>query len=165
MAQTLRLSIHNRERLQLVQGGFEELLSAVNHRRPGSRCSLGRFMLKTLMRLNLGLGLWLTISPFVLEFVTRRAFQVGWEDFLLGFGITTFSLCRLSSRGGAELWDFVIMALGLTTLVNPIVYHYFNVKVIAWNNVLIGSLVLILTIYELRKNGESPQTSKQNRDY
>ena len=121
--------------------------------------------MKALMRLNLGLGLWLTISPFVLAFVTRGAFRVGWEDFLLGFGITAFSLCRLSSRAGAELWDFVIMALGLTTLVNPIVYHYFNVRVIAWNNVLVGSLVLILTMYELRKNAESQPTSERSRDY
>ncbi len=104
------------------------------------------FTLKHLMRLNLGLGLWLMISPFVLELVNRRVFRVGWEDFLLGFGIATFLLCRLSSGRGAELLDFVIMALGLTTLLNPIIYHYFNVKVVAWNNLVVGSMVLILAI-------------------
>jgi hypothetical protein len=35
------------------------------------------------------------IAPFVLELETRRALRVGWEDFLLGFGIGIFSLCRL----------------------------------------------------------------------
>ena len=115
-------------------------------------------MLKHLTRLNLGLGLWLMASPFVLELVNPRVFRVGWEDFLLGFGIATFALCRLSSRRGAELWDFMIMGLGLTTLLNPIVYHYFNVKVAAWNNLAVGSLVLISAIYQDRKDSESPRT-------
>ena len=104
------------------------------------------------------------ISPFVLDLVNRRAFQVGWEDFLLGFGIATFSLCRLSSPRGAALWDFVIMALGLTTLLNPIVYHYLSVKVFAWNNLLVGSVVLILAFYEDRKDSESSGTIEGNRE-
>lgn len=111
--------------------------------------------MKYLLRLNLALGLWLMISPFVLELVNRRAFQVGWEDFLLGFGIAIFSLCGLSSRKGVALWNFVTMALGLTTLLNPILYHYLGVKVFAWNNLLVGSMVLILAIYEDRKHSES----------
>ena len=116
-----------------------------------------------MLRLNLVLGLWLMISPFALELVNRRAFQVGWEDFLLGVGIATFSLCRLSSRRGTALWDFVIIALGLTTLLNPIVYHYLSVKVLAWNNLLVGSMVLLLTIYEDRKDSESSGTIEENR--
>ena len=104
------------------------------------------------------------ISPFVLELVNRLAFQVGWEDFLLGFGIAIFSLCRLSSRKGAALWDFVIIALGLTTLLNPIVFHYLNVKVFAWNNLLVGSMVLILAIYQDRKDSESSGTIEENRE-
>jgi hypothetical protein len=104
------------------------------------------------------------ISPFVLELVNRRAFQVGWEDLLLGFGIATFSLCRLSSGRGAALLDFVTLALGLTTLLNPIVYHYFNVKAVAWNNLVVGSMVLILAIYEDRKDSESSGTIEGNRE-
>ena len=104
------------------------------------------------------------ISPFVLDVVTRRAFRVGWEDFLLGFGIATFSLCRLSSRTGAALLDLVIQLLGLTTLLNPIVYHYFQVEVVAWNNVVVGSIVLLLAIYEDYKNSESSKTVEGNRD-
>jgi hypothetical protein len=120
--------------------------------------------LKQLMRINLGLGLWLMISPFVLEFVNQRALLTGWEDLLLGFAIATFSLCRLASRNGAEVWDFVIMVLGLTTLLNPIVYHYFNVRVVAWNNLLVGSMVLILAVYADHKNSASRQTVKRTHD-
>ncbi len=114
--------------------------------------------MKYLLRINLGLGLWLTISPFVLELATRRALRVGWEDFLLGFGIAIFSLCRILSRTAAELWDFLVMALGLTTLLNPIVFHYFNVETVAWNNVVVGGIVFILAIYEDVKDSGSSKT-------
>ena len=50
------------------------------------------------------------------------------------------------------------MALGLTTLLNPFLYHYFNIEVVAWNNVVVGSMVLFLAIYEDYKNSESPKT-------
>jgi hypothetical protein len=113
------------------------------------------FTLKQLTRINLGLGLWLMISPFVLELVSQRAFLFGWEDLLLGFAIVIFSLCRLASRSAAELWDLLIMGLGLTTLLNPIIYHYLNVRVVAWNNLVVGSMVLILAAYVHRKNSAS----------
>jgi hypothetical protein len=100
------------------------------------------------------------ISPFVLELVTRRAFRVGWEDLLLGMGIATFSACRVISSTGAALWDVVVMALGLTTLVNPILYHYFNVQTVAWNNLIVGSIVFVLAFYEDRKDSQSSTATK-----
>ena len=118
--------------------------------------------MKRLMRLNLGLGLWLIVAPFVLD--VRRAFRVSWEDFLLGLGIVSFSLCRLSSPRGAEFLDFLIMALGLTTLLNPFLYHYFNIEAVAWNNVVVGSMVFCLAIYENYKNLESPKTVERGRN-
>jgi hypothetical protein len=112
------------------------------------------FVVKHLMRLNLGLGLWLIIAPFVLVFVNQAELRFLWQDFLLGLGIVTVSLWRLSSSAGAAFADFLIMALGLTTLLNPILYHYLNVKAAAWNNLAAGSLVLILGIYQARKDSQ-----------
>ena len=73
----------------------------------------------------------------------------------MGIGIATFSLCRLSSRRVAALADGLVGALGLITLINPILYHYFNAKVAAWNNLAVGSAVFILAIYQDRKDSES----------
>src|SRR5215510_2618176 len=104
------------------------------HLRRHSVClsiGLGGLTLKYLMRSNLALGLWLMVSPFVLMLVNPGAFQLLWEDFILGLGIATFSLCRLSSRRVAALADGLVGALGLITLINPILYHYFNAKVAA----------------------------------
>ena len=88
------------------------------------------------------------VSPFVLVLLNQRVFRLLWEDIMLGFGIATFSLCRLSSRSGAALADCLLEGLGLITLLNPILYHYYNVKVAAWNNLAAGSVVFILAIYQ-----------------
>jgi hypothetical protein len=111
--------------------------------------------MKHLMRLNLGLGLWLIIAPFVLVFVNQTELRFLWEDFLLGLGILTVSLWRLSSSRGAAFADFLLMALGLTTLLNPILFHYLNVKAAAWNNLAVGSVVLLLAIYQERKDSRT----------
>ena len=118
---------------------------------------------KHLMRLNLVLGLWLIVSPFVLVLLNPRVFRLLWEDFMLGIGIATFSLCRLSSRSSAALADGLVGALGLITLINPILYHYFNVKVAAWNNLAVGCVVFILAIYQDRKDSESSRWYDGNR--
>lgn len=111
--------------------------------------------MKLLLRSNFVLGLWLMVSPFVLALFNHQVFRLLWEDLLLGFGIATFSFWRLVSRTGAALADFLVMALGLTTLLNPILYHYYNVKIAAWNNLAVGFVVLILAFYQDRKDSES----------
>jgi hypothetical protein len=99
---------------------------------------------------NLILGLWLMLSPFVLELVNRIVVKVLWEDLILGFGIAAFSLCRLLSRRGEEIAfaDWLITALAFLTLVNPFLFSYHNAKVAVWNNVIIGSLVFLLSVYQ-----------------
>ena len=88
------------------------------------------------MLLNLILGLWLMISPFVLVTLNRSILKTLWEDLLLGFGIAAFSLCRLLSRKEDEivLSDWFVTALGFITLINPFLYSYFKLKAAAWNN-------------------------------
>lgn len=113
--------------------------------------------MKLLIRSNLALGLWLMASPFVLVFLNHGVFRLLWEDLLLGFAIATFSLWRLMSPRSAVLTDFLVMALGLTTLLNPILFNYYNVKIAAWNNLAVGFVVLILAVYQDRKDSESPR--------
>jgi SPW repeat len=110
------------------------------------------------MRFNLALGLWLMVSPFVLLLLNPRVFRLLWEDLILGLGIATFSLCRLSSRRVAALADGLVGALGLITMINPILYHYFNVKMAAWNNLAVGFVVFILAIYQDLKDSDSTKT-------
>ena len=107
---------------------------------------------------TLVLGLWLMISPFILAFVNRRVLGVLWEDLLLGFGIATFSLCRLLShrRGRIVFADWLVVTLGLLTLINPFLYSYANAPLARWNNWIIGGVVLILALYQDRKDEKMP---------
>jgi hypothetical protein len=101
--------------------------------------------LRRMMWSNLLLGLWLISSPFVLGLIKQAVMKVLWEDLLLGFGIATFSFCRLLSKRGEEIAiaDWIVTALGFLTLANPFLYSYFKMPLAAWNNVIIGSVVLI----------------------
>ncbi len=107
--------------------------------------------------LNIVLGCWLMLCPFLLAFLNRRSFEVLWEDLLLGFGIATFSLCRLVSRRKDEIVfaDWLVMALGALTVVNPFPYSYARAPLAKWNNLLIGAVVLILAIYQDHKDESS----------
>ena len=106
---------------------------------------------------NMVLGLWLMLCPFLLAFVNRHSFEVLWEDLLLGFGIATFSLCRLVSRRKDEIVfaDWLVTALGALTLINPFLYSYASAPLAKWNNLLIGAIVLILAIYQDHKDETS----------
>ena len=103
--------------------------------------------MRRMMWSNLLLGLWLMSSPFVLGLIKQAVMNVLWEDLLLGFGIATFSLCRLISKRGEEIAiaDWIVTALGFLTLANPFLYSYFKMPLAAWNNVIIGSIVLIVS--------------------
>lgn len=106
--------------------------------------------MKRMVWSNLLLGLWLMLSPLVLAFLNKAVVKVLWEDLLLGFGIATFSLCRLLSRRSEEIAiaDWIVTALGFLTLANPFLYSYFKVTAAAWNNVIIGSVVFLLAAYQ-----------------
>lgn len=100
--------------------------------------------------LTLVLGLWLMISPLLLAFVNRRILGVLWEDLLLGFGIATFSLCRLLShrRGRIVFADWLVIVLGFLTLINPFLYSYSNTPLAKSNNLILGGIIFILALYQ-----------------
>lgn len=106
--------------------------------------------MKRAIWLNLFLGLLLMMSPFILVLLKHSIFKVLWEDVLLGFGIATFSLCRLLARreGVIAFADWFITALGFLTLINPILYSYFNLTTAAWNNLAIGGVILLVALFQ-----------------
>jgi hypothetical protein len=106
--------------------------------------------LKRAIWLNLILGLLLMASPFILLLLKHSILKVLWEDLLLGFGIATFSLCRLLARRESVIAfaDWFIAAFGFLTLINPFLYSYFNLRTAAWNNLAIGAVVLLVALFQ-----------------
>src|SRR5215813_7298443 len=122
--------------------------------------------LKRIMWSSLLLGLWLMFAPFVLELINRAVVKVLWEDLILGFGIASFSLCRLLSRRSQEIAiaDWIVTALGFLTLVNPFfLYSYYNLTVAIWNNVIIGGVVFLLAAYQDWKDSDGPPMKQAHR--
>ncbi len=121
--------------------------------------------MKRMVWSNLLLGLWLMLSPLVLAFLNKAVVKVLWEDLLLGFGIATFSLCRLLSRRSEEIAiaDWIVTTLGFLTLANPFLYSYFKVTAAAWNNVIIGSVVFLLAAYQDWQDSAASRFKQRHR--
>lgn len=114
--------------------------------------------MKRLIWTNFVLGLWLMLSPFALGVLYSRVFRVLWEDFILGFMIALFSLGRLLSHKNDEvlLTDWLLTALGIITMINPLLYNYYNIRLGTWNNLVIGSLVFLFAAYLDWKDSHRP---------
>jgi hypothetical protein len=100
--------------------------------------------MKRLIWGNLILGSWLMIAPFIFRLIYPRSFRVTWEDFILGFTVTVFSLARLFSCRNQEiiLTDWVVTTIGLLTLLNPLLYNYYGIRLATWNNLLVGGMIV-----------------------
>jgi hypothetical protein len=56
--------------------------------------------------------------------------------------------CVPERRGEIVLADWLVMALGFLTLVNPFLYSYKNAPLAKWNNLAVGGMVFILAVYQ-----------------
>jgi hypothetical protein len=105
--------------------------------------------LKRLVWTNLVLGFWLMASPFVLRLLYRDAFKITWVDFIFGFSIAAISLARLFSHTEEEilLTDWLVSAIAVLTLLNPVLYNYYGITLATLNNLVIGGAVCLLAAY------------------
>jgi hypothetical protein len=90
------------------------------------------------------------VSPFILVFVNQRVLRVLWEDLLLGFGIATFSLCRILSRRKGEIVFADWLVTSLVSLHSSIHFYIATpIRPLAkWNNLIVGAMVLSLSVYQ-----------------
>jgi hypothetical protein len=121
--------------------------------------------MRRVMLTNIVLGLWLMVAPFVLSLINKSVVRVLWEDLLLGFGIAACALCRMISRRTEEIaiTDWIVTALASLTLLNPILYGYFKLPAAAWNNIVIGTAVFLLSVYQDWKDSDPLHGEKHGR--
>jgi len=114
--------------------------------------------LKRLVWTNLVLGVWLMMSPFVLRFLYPGTFRITWVDFIFGFFIAAISLARLFSHTEEEILitDWMVTALGVLTLINPILYNYYGVTLATLNNLVIGGAVCLFAAYLDWRDSDRP---------
>jgi len=96
--------------------------------------------------ISLLLGAWLFVSPWGLEYVgtsplaSEAAWVLGAVLFVVGL------LSRFTFHVAEEVINFIF---GLCLIVSPWVLGYTSVKSAAWNAVIVGVLVSVLSLWEI----------------
>lgn len=106
---------------------------------------MNRKMRKSIMRLsgvNMLLGLWIMISPFVLGF--HQFLPAVRNNTAVGVGIAFFALLRLSSIENQPVWSWCNTLLGLWLIISPFLLGFAHLPPAMLNNLLAGALVQLL---------------------
>jgi hypothetical protein len=101
--------------------------------------------------LNVLVGLWLLISPFVLGFSapTNVPFRPSamWNDIILGIVIAIIAAIRFFGAYQATWLSWLNVILGIWVIVSPWVLGFSSTPTPMWDNVIVGIVVVILGIW------------------
>lgn len=86
---------------------------------------------------NVILGIWMVVSPFVLGFSNVRA--ATWNDVATGLAVLFLALSRSGSRNPAP-FSVLTALLGGWLIISAFVLAFF-VPVAFWNNIVLGIIV------------------------
>lgn len=99
--------------------------------------------------INVLLGLWLVISPWILQFQdSERALA---NAVIVGGVIVLMSLAAVVSFRNWEEW--IGMVIGAWLVVSPWVLGLAALTMVTWNFVIVGALVLALAGWSLYAHG------------
>jgi hypothetical protein len=88
---------------------------------------------------NLALGIWFIVSPFVLVF--PGANKVEWNNIIVGILIALVAL-----TGGG----WVNIVLGAWQIISPFALGFSSVPSLLWNNIVVGAIVLLVAAFSDR---------------
>jgi len=91
--------------------------------------------------LNLILGAWLFISPWVLGLVSPAS----WNNWIVGIVVAILALWAAGQRGRWQEWCNLV--LGAWTFITPWVYGFAAGSGAAWNGWIVGVLVFIVSAF------------------
>lgn len=95
---------------------------------------------------NLVLGAWLFLSPWVLSYTTAQG--AAWNAYIFGIAIIVFTVWALSIPKPWEEW--VNTVLGLWLIISPWVLGFTAQMAAMWNSIIVGLVVLALSLEATR---------------
>lgn len=95
--------------------------------------------------LNVLLGIWLIIAPFVLVYADVEAL---WNDIIVGIIIAVLAGVRISGVFGSTWLSWVNFVLGLWLVIAPFVLGYLTGRAL-WNDVIVGITVAALAVWSV----------------
>jgi hypothetical protein len=91
-------------------------------------------------------GLWLILSPFILNY--SAVVMPMWNAIILGVALIVLAIWA-SLRENVRLertLDWITAILGLWLIVSPLVLNFSTLMVPMWNAIIIGALVVVLSL-------------------
>ncbi len=96
---------------------------------------------------NVVLGVWLIISPFVLGFAGTNGAAFQWNNIAVGIAVILVALT-------GPAWLNVL--LGAWEIISPWVLGFSGASTPLWNNIVIGALVLLFAIGAVSASTRAP---------
>lgn len=90
--------------------------------------------------INVLLGLWVLISPFVLAFSNLR--EIMWNNVATGGAVLLLAFGRAGGNAGGSALNVL---LGAWLIISPFVLG-FSRSVPLWNNIVLGALIVIAAL-------------------
>jgi hypothetical protein len=90
---------------------------------------------------NVLLGIWLIISPFVVQYPIHRAI---WNNVVAGIIVIAVGLIRFGMRRQPQ-WSWLNLILGIWTIIAPFAVGFFSMT-LTWSNIVVGILVAAVAL-------------------
>jgi hypothetical protein len=92
--------------------------------------------------INIVLGIWGIISPFVLQFARLPAAM--WNNVIVGIVIAVLAIIRTSASRQTG-WSWANVILGIWMIISPFALGAMTTAVL-WNNILLGIVIALIAI-------------------
>jgi len=90
--------------------------------------------------LNVLLGIWVIISPFVVQFAQLPAAM--WNNVIVGIVIAILALIRTSTPRQIG-WSWANVILGIWMIISPFALGTMTTAIL-WNNIILGVVIAIV---------------------
>lgn len=92
--------------------------------------------------LNILLGIWLIIAPFLLGYAHIEAAQT--NDVIVGVIVAVIAAIRTFGAFAQPGWSWVNVLLGVWLIIAPFVLGYSASTTPLWNDIILGVLIAVL---------------------
>src|SRR6188472_343428 len=90
--------------------------------------------------LNIALGIWVIISPFVVQFSQLPAAM--WNNVIVGIVVAVLAIIRTSVRSQTA-WSWANVILGIWMIISPFALGVMTAAIL-WNNIILGIVIALV---------------------
>lgn len=97
--------------------------------------------------LNILLGIWLIISPWIYGYTAANGVGGVWNSVIVGIIIAVLAAIRFFGAFSQAWMSWINALLGLWMIISPWVYNYTLDTGRMWNSIIVGILVVIFGVW------------------